>query len=382
MHILIVNRFADNEQVPTARMLSDVADILTAKECALAILTSSNNYTAKPPAAAQKQNIAYHYIKTPAVRGPAWLIFWIAACLKVPFMKWDVCVLMTDPPFLTVLAPLARLLNKKRYLFWWTMDLYPESLTAANILKKQGLTARLLRALNRFGARGLTGIISLGPRQKELLATTLQNLKQKPPIKVISPWDYRLLPKIEASQNTFLKAVNPEQRQIALYAGNLGHAHSFEDLTDAARQLNLNPSSRWLFLFVCRGFSRPLLEASVEGLSNVKVMDYLPAARTAELLWSATVHLITMADGWDGVVVPSKLYGTLKTEAPILFVGPENSDTALEIRHYQRGITLPNQCGGRKVAAALEKLARQGKLPPLKEDQTGAASVAETLNPG
>ncbi len=36
-----------------------------------------------------------------------------------------------------------------------------------------------------------------------------------------------------------------------------------------------------------------------------------------------------MADGWEGIIVPSKLHGVLRTDAPVLFIGLWESDTAI-----------------------------------------------------
>jgi hypothetical protein len=89
------------------------------------------------------------------------------------------------------------------------------------------------------------------------------------------------------------------------------------------------------------------------------------------------VHLITMSPGWEGIVVPSKLYGCIRTGRPVLFVGPENADTAREIRANDWGGVLPPGASGELVAAAiLELAARPTREVRLKK---GAREVAERL---
>jgi hypothetical protein len=56
--------------------------------------------------------------------------------------------------------------------------------------------------------------------------------------------------------------------------------------------------------------------------------------------------------------VQSKLYGALQTAAPILFIGPEDSDTATEILRLKRGLTLSPNTSGDTVARVLEELAQ------------------------
>jgi len=111
--------------------------------------------------------------------------------------------------------------------------------------------------------------------------------------------------------------------------------------------------------------------------ATVQVTGYASEEETPKLLAAARVHLITMSSGWEGIVVPSKLYGCIRTGRPVLFIGPENADTAREIRRNDWGAVLPPGASGEKVAAAILELAGQAtKLPP---EQHGAAQVAELL---
>jgi hypothetical protein len=95
------------------------------------------------------------------------------------------------------------------------------------------------------------------------------------------------------------------------------------------------------------------------------------------LLASARVHLITMSPGWEGIVVPSKLYGCIRTGRPVLFVGPENADTAREIRAHDWGMALPPGANGEEVAAAILELA--ARPTSATESQNGAREIAKLL---
>jgi hypothetical protein len=84
-----------------------------------------------------------------------------------------------------------------------------------------------------------------------------------------------------------------------------------------------------------------------------------------------------MSPGWEGIVVPSKLYGCIRTGRPVLFIGPENADTAREIRANDWGGVLPPGASGELVAAAILELAAR----PTREVQLkkGAVEVAREL---
>ena len=84
-----------------------------------------------------------------------------------------------------------------------------------------------------------------------------------------------------------------------------------------------------------------------------------------------------MSPGWEGIVVPSKLYGCIRTGRPVLFIGPENADTAREIRARDWGKVLPAGASGEEVAAAILELAARDTC--AVRPQQGAAAVAQLI---
>ena len=361
MRVLLVNRFFGNPHVPTGRMLLDVARELALGGHDVHVLTTRDVYVSSGTAGAEAEPRATVHVLWVA-RGKSrlvsWTLFWLQVCLVLPWMRWDRCLLLTDPPFMSFAAWLARLVRRcGRKAYWWTMDLYPECLIADGAISAGGVGDRLLRGLNELGLRALAGVIVLGRRQLHRLQTYRNwpaNAEEF--ARIVPPWDDRPLPRVPREENGFLSQHGWTSRRVALYAGNLGRGHTYRDLLAAARELNRRGDREWRFVFVCRGDGCSALADEAAGLENVVVMGYVPANRTHELLWSADVHLITMADGWEGIVVPSKLYGVLRTDAPVLFIGPGDADTADEIRRHGAGTVLPNGCGAEAVLDALDCL--------------------------
>jgi len=109
----------------------------------------------------------------------------------------------------------------------------------------------------------------------------------------------------------------------------------------------------------------------------VEITGYASEVETPGLLASARVHLITMSPGWEGIVVPSKLYGCIRTGRPVLFIGPENADTAREIRANDWGKVLPPGASGEEVAGAIVNLA--ARETRSVRPQQGAGAVAELI---
>jgi hypothetical protein len=184
---------------------------------------------------------------------------------------------------------------------------------------------------------------------------------------VVPPWDDR---------EEVVRADDRRLENLALYAGNLGEAHAFVDLL---RSVPFLPNE-WKLRFAVRGAKSVALRTSVQesvAAGRVIVSGYVSGDETAALLASARVHLITMASGWQGIVVPSKLYGCIRTGRPVLFIGPENADTAREILANDWGAVLPPGASGEEVAAAILELA--ARPTHATESENGAKKVAGEL---
>lgn len=373
MHFLLVNRYFGGGSVPTGRMLLDVSNYLCRQGHTVTVITSTSRYVKMeiPP----RENTDQVKIRWLTEIGPGrlagWIGFWFKVLFILPTISWDRCVLLTDPPFLPFAARLATVFTgRQRRYYWWTMDLYPEALVAAGIISPRNPLWICLRWLNELGLGAMNGVIALGTRQRQRLQTYKRWNALADSSVVVPPWDNRPIRRIPSEKNVVLKQFGWQGRKIALYSGNLGEGHLFREFADAARWLYEDRCDDWVFAFVIRGENRGDLEVLAKDLPNIRVLDYMSDDMTADLLWAATVHLISMKAGWEGVIVPSKLYGALQTAAPILFVGPEDSDTAREVLRLKRGRTLSPNTPGDTVARVLEELARPSwrQEPFLNED--------------
>jgi len=455
--ILIVNRFFGGAQIPTGRMAEDVAHVLVAEGHEVVALASTGTYAGAEKRAqhgarsieqggnAQAQDQQIERLtdqetkrpkeeKTGALRvetvgvpkwmprAVAWLWFTWQARKRIPRMHWDVCVLMTDPPLLPLLVlRVARLKDQKtkrlkdsrvprsgrrrvavatnkteRRVAVWLMDLYPEALAASGRLSERNPLYQWYFNKRQRALAEADLLICLGEEQTKRLETKRpKDQESQTAVAFVPPWDDR---------GNIALATEESLRNLALYAGNLGEAHCFEEILAAAPHL----PSDWTIRFAVRGAKLSALQEKAKGISHgltridtdsfvagdtgdkssspetttisgatVQVTGYASEEETPGLLASARVHLITMSPGWEGIVVPSKLYGCIRTGRPVLFIGPENADTAQEIRAHDWGAVLPPGASGEDVAAAIMELAARATKPPL--EQRGAAEVAELI---
>lgn len=145
---------------------------------------------------------------------------------------------------------------------------------------------------------------------------------------------------------------------VLLHAGNLGFYGAWQTLVEAARRLKQDGIG---LVFVGEGAQRAEIEASAGGCANIRFLPFRPAQDVPYVLAAADVHIITVRDGLQGVVVPSKLYPILAAGKPILAVVPEETDVARIVRREGCGL-VAGPCDPEGVAEAARRLARDPAL--------------------
>jgi len=276
--------------------------------------------------------------------------------------RTDVVVTMTDPPMLAVIGPFLRA-AKGAKLVHWAQDLYPEVAEEADVFRKHGMAAGAIRFLSTASLKAHHLVLSPGRCMSERLL-----------LRGIAPERVRLIPNIgmerdiapsERRNNAFRgqHGIAPETL-VVMYSGNLGRAHEFATVLEAARMLKERGEHGILFLFVGEGPSRSIVEnASLSaGLKNVRFLPPQPGSGISESLGAADLHLVTMREGMSGLVVPSKFYGVLAAERPCLFVGPPDSEVARVILEIGCGSVIGIGESSRLVEVILNYRDHPGRI--------------------
>lgn len=102
-----------------------------------------------------------------------------------------------------------------------------------------------------------------------------------------------------------------------LYAGNIGHAQSWEpliELADKTRDLNVE------YVVIGEGAKRDYVASEIEkrGLDNLHLFPYQPRELMPAILSYSDVSFIFMAPEMDGDGFPSKVYTIMACERPLL----------------------------------------------------------------
>lgn len=109
-----------------------------------------------------------------------------------------------------------------------------------------------------------------------------------------------------------------------LYAGNIGHAQSWEpliELADKTRDLNVE------YIVIGEGAKRGYVEEEIQkrGLDKLHLLPYQPRELMPAILSYSDASFIFMAPEMDGDGFPSKVYTIMACERPMLILSGENT---------------------------------------------------------
>jgi glycosyltransferase involved in cell wall biosynthesis len=159
-----------------------------------------------------------------------------------------------------------------------------------------------------------------------------------------------------------------------MYSGNMGRAHDFATVLGAARRLQERREQKILFLFVGEGPEEQMVRRAVseQKLENVRFLQTQPSKLLSESLGTGDLHLVTMKEGMEGLVVPSKFYGVMAAARPTIFVGPNDSEVARMIHGHGIGqVIAPGE-----DASLAEAILRYRAEPDLVKGEGNKARVA------
>lgn len=124
---------------------------------------------------------------------------------------------------------------------------------------------------------------------------------------------------------------------VVLYSGTARSLHPLGGLVQAASLLEAHTNIE--FLVIGRGseVERIRSELQVTRLSNLQVLDYLPADDVAVAAHTADVHVVALAESATGTCVPSKGYAAMAAGKPILYIGASSGHLAQDILQADAG---------------------------------------------
>ena len=347
--LLLVNQYYWPDHASTAQHLADLAEHLAAQGHEVHVLCSRGGYkpgAERPPAKETYRGVQIHRVaatsfgrKSTLHRMADYLSFYFRATLAALMLpRFDAVVTLTTPPIIGLIGTILKRLKGSRHVFW-SMDLHPDASIALGRMDPRNPVVRALGWISDAVYRGADRVVVLGPYMADRIAAKGVARDRLATIPVWSRRD-EIYP-IPRAGHPLRAELGLADKFVVMYSGNLGLAHSFAEVVEAARRLR--DCAEVVFLFVGGGPRLKEVEAAVaaDGLANVRLMDYFPRDQLHASLSVADVHLITMRAEMTGIVVPGKLYGAMASGRPTIFVGPGRSESADTVRAAGCGYQVP-----------------------------------------
>ena len=135
---------------------------------------------------------------------------------------------------------------------------------------------------------------------------------------------YRALSSLQVNSLLDTKLFPNTDNIKLLYAGNIGHAQSWEpliELADKTRDLNVE------YIVIGEGAKRDYVEEEIKkrGLEKLHLLPYQPRELMPAILSYSDASFIFMAPENDGDGFPSKVYTIMACERPLLVSSGENT---------------------------------------------------------
>lgn len=353
MKILLINQYYLPDTAATGQLLGDAAAELTARGHEVHVVCSRGSYGGNRffPAEETIAGAAVHRLGATgfgragrAGRILDYLSFYVLAaarCRRLPRM--DVCLCLTTPPFIgLVAAGLSRLRHTP--LVHWTMDLYPQIAAALGVIRPGSRIERIFARASRSVYSRSKRIVSLG----DTMTRALENEGvDTGAIRVVHNW-------VPAEAVACTPPPDDDAVTI-LYSGNMGLGHNLDAVLAAIALLDDRSALR--VVFAGDGKCKRALQDRAAAL-ELSCAEFRPPCaldRLSARLAAGDVHVVSQKTGTEGFIVPSKIYGVMAAGRPAVYIGPAGTEVDDIVRTSGCGISVaPGDT--KAIAAAFEQL--------------------------
>ncbi len=251
----------------------------------------------------------------------------------------NLIVLTTAPPFLPILGYLNCLIFKTPYVCI-LYDLYPDIAVGLGAVPAEHFIVRFWQQLNLKIWRKSSGLIVLSDTMKQRILEHCPEVADR--LSVIHTWaNPEQVTPIPKHENWFAWRHSLVQPFTVMYSGNMGRCHDMDTVLQAAAQLKDQPIQ---FVFIGDGAKRQTLidQAKQLGLTNFSFLPYQDKDVLPYSLTACDLSLVSVDQGMESLVAPSKLYPALATGRPLAIICPPRSYLKQIVDDAKCGATFAN----------------------------------------
>jgi len=342
----IITQFYPPDYAATGQLIEELAVQLVNQDLQIQIFTGQPGYAYQKQLAptieqsprllvqrSRASNLWHQRIRGKALNG---LMFCLRSALHLVRnrRKKDVVMVTTAPPYLPVLGYLAYRLFGTPYICL-LYDLYPDIAVELGVVSSQAWVTQLWNVINQHIWHHAYALIVLSSSMKDRIAKKYPELTDK--IAVIHSWaNPNWIVPISKQANWFAKEYQLDQKFTVLYSGNMGRCHDIDTILATIQELEHEPIQ---FVFIGGGAKRKAFMEQIAdlGLQNCLFLPYQDKQTLPYSLTACDLSLVSIGFGMEGLIAPSKFYGSLAAGRPIAVICEPHS--------YLRGIMAAAGCG-------------------------------------
>jgi colanic acid biosynthesis glycosyl transferase WcaI len=376
--VLVLNQYYSPGYEATARVLTELCEEL-AQEFDVTVVTGRVQGAPDLP-----QREVLNGVRVLRVRSSSYArerlglralnyVSYVVQALRAGFAepRPDLVLCMTDPPFVADVA-LAVARARRVPLLVIMQDVFPEIATQLGRLRNPAVVAAL-RLLVGFYLRRADAVVAIG----ETMRARLERKGARPDrLHVIPNWvdTSEIAPR--PRDNSWAREHGLVDRFVVMHSGNVGHAQDLDSLVRAATFLR-DLADSLAIVIVGAGARHAALVELADRLETdtVRFLPYQPRQALPELLSSGDMHVVGLARGLAGYIVPSRLQGVLAAGRPVIAAAEEASETAQIVGRAGCGVVVPP--GRPELLAATVRAAHAGELDLAGMGERARAWVVE-----
>lgn len=350
---VLVTEYFHPDTASTGRLMTDLAVGLQERGLDMTVFTGQPNYHSgeneKQPWVTTYEGVLVKRIRAPQVRQTSmprrlvnWAVFTAWMFLRLAVSRSDrerEFIFVTCPPTLPVAMWLVCRLRSWEYTYI-AYDLYPDEPAELGWIAKGGVLHRLWEWLDAQAFEDAKHVVALGPVMKDRIANKTGPDFNRDKITIIHNWeDEGFIEPMQKEENWFSKEHDIVDAFTVLYSGNIAQFHNLESLIHAASEFE---DKNVRFLIIGEGDNKEKIisiaeEHGIRG-DTVTFLPYQPWEDLPYSLTSGDVSVVAVKEGFEGIVVSSKLYTAMAAGKPILGIVQPDDDEARIIDAFDAGI--------------------------------------------
>lgn len=378
MRIILLNQYYAPDEAATAQLLSDLGSELVRSGCDVDVVTGNRGYedpSRRHPARERIDGVEIRRVRTTGFgrrsglgRAIDYATFVVGAVWRLLTMRRpDVIVALTTPPLVGLIGVVVGKLRSSRVILW-SMDVYPDVAYELGTIRERSIAGRVVRRLAELTHSMPDTVVALGEAMRQRL---LDRMAER--VEVIHNWsDGEVIEPRPIAGHPLREEWGWRDEFVLMYSGNMGLAHEFDTVLEAARQ-GLEGAK---LAFVGNGPRREeIVKVALElgagsaARPTIEIRPYMPRELLPLSLTAPDVHLVTLRESMPGLLVPSKIYGILAAGRPSIYVGPPRGEI------YE--ILREGECGWRveigDVAGMLDAVDRYRSDPDRSAEEGSRA---------